>query len=155
MRTLSIDTTDSEIKSLIVEWSELLARKEYCVALDMFSYSTEEYAWTPKLLEQIIAGYGVIDPDPDTIKWLLQHHEVPRFEITTLAGRADGNEIINTKIDVDRKNLYGLDPNDYVGMVHYNDVPLSGFLSDLTARFHIKRVNERTITLEFLDIHVM
>jgi hypothetical protein len=155
MRTLSIDASDSEIKSVVAEWSELLAQKRYREALDLLPYSTEEYDWTPELLEQIIAGYGVIDPDPDTSKWLLEHHGVPRFEITTLAGRSDCDEIVNTKIDVDRENLYGLDPKHYVGMVHYFDVPLSGFRSDLTARFNIKRVDARTITLEFLDLHVM
>jgi len=40
-------------------------------------------------------------------------------------------------------------------MVHYDDVPLSGYRSDLTARFHIMRVGEDRLTLEFLDIHVM
>jgi hypothetical protein len=40
-------------------------------------------------------------------------------------------------------------------MVHYNDVPLDGQRSDLTARFHIKRMASGRITLEFLDIHVM
>ena len=40
-------------------------------------------------------------------------------------------------------------------MVHYDDVPLDGEPSDLTARFHIKRVDDGTMTLEFLDIHVM
>ena len=40
-------------------------------------------------------------------------------------------------------------------MVHYNDVPLDGSPSDLTARFHIKKVSDDKLTLEFLDIHVM
>ena len=40
-------------------------------------------------------------------------------------------------------------------MVHYHRVPLSGFLSDLTARFHIQRVGEDQLTLEFLDLHVL
>lgn len=155
MRTLPIDASDSEIKSLIVEWSELLAQRRYREALEFFPYSREEYRWTPELLEQLIAGYGVVEPDPDTIQWLLAHHGVSRFEITTLTGRADRDEIINTRIDVDRERLYGLDPREYVGMVHYNDVPLSGFRSDLTARFNIKRVDACTITLEFLDLHVM
>ena len=75
--------------------------------------------------------------------------------ITPLLGRADADEIIRDKIDVDRVNLYGLDPARYLGMVHYDDVPLDGFRSDLTARFHIRRVGPDRLTLEFLDIHVM
>ena len=40
-------------------------------------------------------------------------------------------------------------------MVHYDNVPLDGKPSDLTARFHIKKIEGGHITLEFLDIHVM
>ena len=40
-------------------------------------------------------------------------------------------------------------------MVHFDDVPLSGFRSDLTARFQIKRIGSDRLTLEFLDLHVM
>ena len=58
-------------------------------------------------------------------------------------------------ISVDRENLYGLDPVEYLGMVHFDDVPLSGFRSDLTARFQIKRIGSDRLTLEFLDLHVM
>ena len=58
-------------------------------------------------------------------------------------------------IKADREHMFGLNPKDYVGMVHYNDVPLDGEPSDLTARFHIKKVEPAALTLEFLDIHVM
>ena len=40
-------------------------------------------------------------------------------------------------------------------MVHYDDVPLNGERSDLTARFNLRRVGVDRLTLEFLDIHVM
>jgi hypothetical protein len=58
-------------------------------------------------------------------------------------------------MEVDRENLYGLDPQHYLGMVHYGYVPLDGQCSDLTARFHIKKIGDDRLTLEFLDIHVM
>ena len=154
MRTLPLYASDQEIKALVCEWSELLAAKRYQDALDLFPHSDEELSWTPEILQQLIAGYGALDYDPETLKSLLTRHNVPCFEITTLMGRPDRDEIID-KIDVDRENLYGLDPEHYLGMVHYEDVPLSGFRSDLTAQFHIKRVGSDQLTLEFLDLHVM
>jgi hypothetical protein len=64
-------------------------------------------------------------------------------------------EYIRRHIQVDRANLYGLDPSRYLGMVHYDGVPLNGEPSDLTARFNIKKVKGGRLTLEFVDIHVM
>ena len=155
MRTLPIDASDGEIKALVVEWHELLADGRYEEALGLFPASDEEGPWTPALLRQTIQGYGVPEPSPDVIESMLEDWGVDRFVITTLLGRPDRDEIIQEKIDVDRENLYGLDPGEYVGMVHYDDVPLSGLRSDLTARFHIKRVGPDRLTLEFLDLHVM
>jgi len=155
IRTLPLDASDEDIRSLVVEWSELLAQKRFHEALEMFLHADRELAWTPTLLEKTIAGYGVPELDPKTVTMMLENWGVDRFEITTLLGRPDKDEIIHKKIDVDRENLYGLDPDAYLGMVHYDDVPLSGHRSDLTARFHIKRIGNDRMTLEFLDIHVM
>ena len=154
MITLPVTATDDQIRALVVRWSELLAQKRFADALEMFPHSVEELDWTPETLQDVIAGYGVIGGDAETQQYLLDDHGVERFEITSILSRADRNEIIS-KIDVDRQNLYGLDPNRYLGMIHYEDVPLSGFRSDLTARFHIKRVGTDELTLEFLDLHVM
>jgi hypothetical protein len=154
MRTLAIDASDDEIRSLVVEWHELLAQRRYSEALELLPHSTIEVDWTPELLDEVIRGYGVLNGDQETLDFLLKHHRVHRFEITTLLGRPDRNEII-AKMSVDRQNLYGLDATEYLGMVHFDDVPLSGFRSDLTARFHIKRIGSDRLTLEFLDLHVM
>jgi hypothetical protein len=154
MRTLPLTATDREIRDLVVEWSELLAARRYRDALAILPHSSEELDWTPETLDRVIANYGVLDPDQETLESMFADYRVPRFEITTLVGRADREEII-AKIDVDREHLFGLDPQRYLGMVHYEEVPLSGFRSDLTARFHIKRVGIDRLTLEFRDIHVM
>jgi hypothetical protein len=138
----------------VVEWHELLAQRRYAEALELLPHSTIEIDWTPKLLDEVIQGYGVLDGDKETLDFLLKHRGVRRFEITTLVGRPDRDEII-AKISVDRQHLFGLDPTRYLGMVHFDDVPLSGFKSDLTARFHIKRIGSDRLTLEFLDLHVM
>ena len=109
MRTLAIDASDEEIRNLVVEWHELLAQRRYAEALELLPHSSEETDWTPELLNEVIQGYGVIGGDRETLDFLLKHHGVQRFEITTLVGRPDRDEII-ARISVDRENLYGLDP---------------------------------------------
>jgi hypothetical protein len=154
MRTLPINAPDDAIKNLVVEWSELLAEKRFSDALALFLASPEELEWTADTLERVIAGYGALDQDPKVLQMMHENWEVDRFEVTTLIDREDRDEILE-KMNVDRENLYGLNPVDYVGMVHYEDIPLSGYRSDMTARFHIKRIGDQQLTLEFLDIHVM
>lgn len=143
MHTFATSASDDEIKQAVVEWSELLARKRFADALDMFPPAEPEM--TADELPKWIAGYGSPEPYPDG----------RTYELTSLRALPEFEDIVRTRIDVDRENLYGLDPAHYVGMVHYDDVPLNGRPSDLTARFHIKKVGEDRITLEFLDIHVM
>lgn len=145
VRTLPLDTSDDDIQALVVEWSELLASARFADALAMFATADRSSVRTPELLERTIAGYGVPEPHPDG--------EV--FAVTSLLDRPDAAAIVRDKIGGDRKNLYGLDPARYLGMLHYDDVPLNGERSDLTARFHILRVGPDHLTLEFLDIHVM
>ena len=145
MKTLSITATDDEIRTLVIEWSELLAEGQFAEALAMFPNSDEEVDWTPESLANWISNYGFDEPYPDGRKYTL----------TSLRALPNFREVIKKSIDVDRKNLYGLSPDEYMGMVHYDDVPLDGKPSDLTARFHIKKIGESQITLEFLDIHVM
>ena len=155
MRTLPIDATDTEIKQLVVEWSERLAEGKYEEALNLMLFSTEEYPWTPELLKSAINGYGVPHSDEETTKLLLAEYEAEEFVVSSLANRDDKDNILDRKIQVDRESLYGLDPNQYLGMVHYEGVPLCGYLSDLTAQFYLKKVGSHQLTLEFLNIHVM
>ena len=143
MRTFATSSSDDEIKHAVVEWSELLAEKRYADALAMFPPAEPEM--TAGELPKWIAGYGSPEPYPDGRV----------FELTSLRALPEFEEIFRDRIDVDRQNLYGLNPALYIGMVHYDYVPLNGRPSDLTARFHIKKLGADQITLEFLDIHVM
>lgn len=143
IRMLPLNATDNDIKQSVIEWSELLAQKRFADAIAMFEY--EEPELTPEELELWIKNYGSPDPFPDGRS----------YELTSLLALENAEDIIANSIEVDRENLYGLDPEQYLGMVHYNDVPLNGAPSDLTARFHIKKVGDDKLTLEFLDIHVM
>ncbi len=145
MQTLPLTATDDEIKALVVKWSELVAEKKFQEALEFLPPCDTWQIWSPKELEETIAGYGSPDPHPDGI----------RFELTTLLGRPDKDDIIRNSIKVDRVHSFGLDPEKYAGMVHYDDVPLNNQRSDVTARFNIKRVDDYRLSLEFLDIHMM
>lgn len=150
-RVLPVSASDQQIRKLVVDWSEAISKGGFSEALDMFP-SAEP--WTAELLQKTIQGYGVPEHDA-TLRDLLKRHGVEEFRITSLLAVDNHEQFIQRAIEVDRDNLYGLDPQDYLGMVHYNDVPLSGRRSDLTARFHIKKLGVAALTLEFLDIHVM
>jgi len=155
MRTVSVESSDDSLREIVVEWSELLAQERYGAALDICPPSERYLPWDADLLQKAVRGYGVPDPGPGVVEMMLQDWGVDVFVVTSLAGRPDRDEIIRDRIRVDRKHLFGLDPAQYVGMVHYNDVPLSGYRSDLTAQFHIKRVGVDRLMLEFLAMHVM
>ncbi len=114
----------------------------------MFPHTSESFGfeWTPGHLEDWISNYGCARKDYDSGEYR---------KVSSLFEQPDSEQFIRNAIDVDRNYLYGLDPERYVGMVHYDDVPLDGKPSDLTARIQIMRVEPAAITLEFLDIHVM
>lgn len=146
-----MSANDEEVRTLVVEWSEAIAQGRFAEALSMFpSVDT----WTDESLRKTIQGYGVPDHG-DTLVGMLEDWGVDEFKITSLFEVEDSSKFIREAIEVDRVNLYGLDPEQYLGVVHYNDIPLSGYISDLTARFHIKKAGPDKLTLEFLDIHVM
>jgi len=74
------------------------------------------------------------------------------YKITSIFDNKEKDKIINS-IEVSRD--WNFKDGNIIGMVHYDCVPLNGELSDLTARFHIKKIDENNITLKFLDLHVM
>lgn len=149
MRTLHIDVNDEEIKNLVIEWSELLAVEKYEEALSMFFSDNLEGEWTSDLLEQAIYGYGVIGYTREEIKEMFGPED---YKITSILDNKEKDKIINS-IEISRD--WNFKDENIIGMVHYDCVPLNGELSDLTARFHIKKIGDNNITLKFLDLHVM
>ncbi|MBT4866924.1 MAG: hypothetical protein HON53_17615 [Planctomycetaceae bacterium] len=154
MKTLPISATDDDIRSLVIEWSELMAAKRFDDAYSMLTFDNREREWTPQLLADTIRGYGVPDIDTVTKQMMLEDWGVNEFEITTLEGREDREAIIDS-IEIDREYLGPLDPDRYLGHVHYFDLPLCNDRSDLTARFHILRIDNDKLALELLDIHML
>lgn len=131
------------------EWNELLAVEKYEEAISMFLSDNLEVDWTPELLEQAVYGYGVIGYTREEIKEMFGSED---YKITSILDNKEKDKIMNS-IEISRDwNFKG---ENIIGMVHYDCVPLNGELSDLTARFYIKKVDGSNITLEFLDLHVM
>jgi len=148
MTTFPPDCSDDAIREAVVAWSQLLAQGKFAQALAMFEHTSESFGfeWTPERLEDWVSNYGCARADFDGGKY---------HKVTSLFEQSNSRQFIQKAIKVDRENRYGLDPARYVGVVHYDDVPLDGKPSDLTARFQIKKVGADALTLEFLDIHVM
>jgi len=117
-------------------------------ALAMFQTSTESFdiVWTPALFEEWICNYGMLRADYDDGEY---------HKVTSLFDLPDPQQYIEKAIRVERRSFDGRDRDRYIGWVHYDDVPLYGRPSDLTARFFILQTDPTTVILEFLDIHVM
>lgn len=148
MRILPIDVNEQKIKNLIIEWNELLAVEKYEEALAMF-LTDKEGAWTPDLLEQAVYGYGIIGHTREEIKDMFGFAD---YKVTSILDNKDKDKIIN---GIEVSTDWNFKDKSLLGMVHYDYVPLNGELSDLTARFYIKKIDENHITLVFLDLHVM
>jgi len=148
MRILPIDANEQKIKNLIIEWNELLAVEKYEEALAMF-LTDKEGAWTPDLLEQAVYGYGIIGHTREEVKDMFGFAD---YKVTSIFDNKEKDKIIN---GIEVSTDWNFKDKSLLGMVHYDYVPLNGELSDLTARFYIKKIDENHITLVFLDLHVM
>ena len=138
MRTLPSNCSDDDIRALVVEWWELIAAGKYEQALEMFAHDDSGgIVWTPETLEEGIATGCCMSP-PRGVPQSLRAEDGPSYEI-----------------EVDRVHSFGLDPERYCGMVHFEPLPMEPYVGELTARFHIMKVGRDGITLEFHDAHVM
>ena len=161
MRILPITATKADLINLLIEWTELLAKENYTEALDMFLSDNFEFEWTPKLLEQAVYGYGCTGY---TREEALETFGRCDYVVTSILENENKDEIIKnidisffTITDEEGKAL-GVGVKDYtsvVGDIHYFDIPINGEMSDLTAKFWIKKVDEHNITLAFQDMHMM
>lgn len=150
MRQFPVDCDDETLRQAVVDWSELLAQEKYGEALAMF-LPDPRHKWTPALLEECIANYGEPRQAFDSGEYL---------KVTSIHEQPDSVAFIRRAIEINRVHSENIESDAYVGMIHYDKVPLDGIPSDLTARFSIKQLptlenDLPAITLEFIDIHVM
>jgi len=163
LKILPIGADNDEIISLLIEWTELLAQENYSEALNMFQAYNWEINWTPELLESAVFTYGCPGYTRAEAEKVFGSSD---YKITSLYQNPDKNKILES-IDIKyytQEVIEGLakdlcfEETDYenvIGDINYDNVPINGEMSDLTALFHIKKVDEKNMTLSFFDLHVL
>lgn len=150
MKTLPITAGKEEIKELVIEWSELLAREKYQEALDMFLLDeNNELEWTPELLESAVYTYGCPGLTREEAE---KEFGSADYKVTSILENPDKDKIIES---IDISSNYGWMGKNDIAVIHYDNVPLNGMLSDLTDRFFLRKIDDNTLTLAFMDLHVM
>jgi hypothetical protein len=140
MIVLPIDATDDAILAAVREWVAALAAGDFVGAYAMTAHEPY-YRWSPDLIRDVIAGYGLPEPAPDGIA-----HRVTPIETA--------EEDVHPEHEVTRWN----EPRDVdngrvaIGEVRF-DLPLDGYWSDLTATFEIQQ-GASNIVLVLNEIHV-
>ncbi len=109
----------------------------------------DEDSWTPELLESAVYTYGCPGYTREEAQKEFGRAD---YKVTSILESPDRDTIIDS---IDISSDYGWMGSDDIAMIHYDNVPLNGIMSDLTARFFVRKVNEEEITLAFIDLHVM
>lgn len=150
MRTLPITASKEEIQQLVIEWNELLAQEKYKEAFEMFPVVEDyEQDWTPELLESAVYTYGCPGYTREEAE---KEFGSADYKVTSILENPDKDKIINS---IDISSDYAWAGSDEIAVIHYDNVPLNGKMSDLTAIFSVRKINDNEITLVFMDLHVM
>ena len=97
----------------------------------LYTEHVSEMGWTPVLIREVVKAYGDAEPN----------------QKVTFTGRP--TDITQRKrVDRHEPNRFG-----YIGEIRY-DLNIDGYVSDLTATFHLKNTSEG-ILIYLNDIHVM
>lgn len=169
MKTLSIHGGKEAVRSLVLEWNELLAQEKYEQALELMLYDNTQivdeklWIWTPERLQAAVATYGEPWYTVEELKALYDEPDWEEFKVTSVQTGSNGYGEISVEYFeeplseemAETLGVLGLDYKTIVGDVEFDGVPLNGEASDLTARFWIKQVGEDQITLVFRDMHVL
>lgn len=149
MRTLPITASKEEIRKLVIEWNELLAQEKYKEAFEMFPAENNELDWTPELLESAVYTYGCPGYTREEAE---REFGSSDYKVTSILENPDKDKIIES---IDISSDYGWMGKNDIAVIHYDHVPLNGVMSDLTARFFVRKVTDDKLTLVFIDLHVM
>jgi hypothetical protein len=156
MRKLPIDASDEDLKEIIRLWVASLAEGKFYQALELISPAVppgggsldhkEVPEWTEQVLEAVISNYGLTEP-----------LEGLDYKYTVAPLDADMRKAFEERLHVDRQH-FKVFAETFVGMIHV-DLPIvyedSVRMSDLTARFYLRPVDETHMVLMLLDIHVL
>ena len=149
MRTLPITASKEEIRKLVIEWNELLVQEKYKEAFEMFPAENNELDWTPELLESAVYTYGCPGYTREEAE---REFGSSDYKVTSILENPDKDKIIES---IDISSDYGWMGKNDIAVIHYDHVPLNGTMSDLTARFFVRKVTDDKLTLVFIDLHVM
>lgn len=149
MKTLPITASKEEIRELVIEWNELLAQEKYKEAFEMFPAENNELDWTPELLESAVYTYGCPGYTREEAE---REFGSSDYKVTSILENPDKDKIIES---IDISSDYGWMGKNDIAVIHYDHVPLNGVMSDLTARFFVRKVTDDKLTLVFIDLHVM
>ena len=106
MKTLPITADKSEIKNLVVEWLELLAKEKYSEALNLILYdNTQEvdgvlWIWTPQKLEAAVFTYGMPWFTKDDIKRLYGVDSKVDYKVTSILTNPNKNQLLERNIEI-------------------------------------------------------
>lgn len=156
MRKFPIGTSDEDLKKVIRLWVASLAEEKFDQALELISPTVPPGSgsldhkdvpeWTAQVLEAVINNYGLLEP----IQGLDYKYRVASLD-------ADMRKTFEEQLLVDRQHFKEFGET-FVGMIHV-DLPIAYEdrvgMSDLTARFYLRPVDETHMVLTLLDIHVL
>ena len=149
LRTLPADAGREAISGLLEEWTERLAEENYEEALRMFLIDAQSGDWTPELLESAVYGYGCAGYSREDAALLFGRAD---HKVTSLKDSPYREEILKA---MDISSSYSWMGRDDTAVIGYGKVPLNGEPSDLTAQFRVRKLDDKTITLAFMDLHVL
>jgi hypothetical protein len=161
VKRLPLDAAEDDIKQVVRDWFALLADGKYFEAVAMIAPDVLEGSgsldpakhprWTPKLLRDVIGYYGVPFPldANDRLRKVAPVNDALRAEF-------------EKKLTVERlrptQREYGLLDARYLWAVQA-DVPLflkgGPRISDMTAQFYLRKVDEDSMEFVLMDIHVL
>jgi len=131
---LARNSADEELLAEVHAWIELLSEGNFANALQRIPGEQDE-AWTPQLLEQVVAGYGLPRPHPRGV----------RFQVTSPGNAAGAVQVALVEREV-------LPPGALAYVEH--SLPLNGQWSDLTATF-VLYPSESKASLRLREVHVL
>ena len=135
MRTVPIAAGKEEIRELVIEWNELLAQEKYREAMEMFMLAEDtELDWTPELLESAVYGYGCPGYTREEAE---KEFGSSDYKVTSVFENPDREKIIDS---IDISSDYGWMGKNDIAVIHYDNVPINGEMSDLTARFFVVKL---------------
>ena len=156
MRQFPATITEHEMRLHLREWVELLSQRRFYEAVEWLSPeipdssgSTSKSVWTPELLEAVISNYG-LDESFEGDDW--------RYSVAPLTEELEATFQKSLTVDFDMWERIGADGLRLAGAAHV-DLPLVNedgpAMSDLTARFMFKHLQDGQRALVLLDIHVL